>query len=266
MGRPPKDGKHLAKREGIMLPDEAPSLVRGASIWDEADEDSIVRKTVGDLKNAILINGKTPEARKFLRHGEDYIRDNLKPTPTMARLRISFWDEYARALDQGSLMVTERIYAGIMSRELFDQDFLCSPSMIGYLLSTPPHYHRAAEEILLLGLERMRDIIELPLIDSKGRVQGAVLSAVIKAVELLDKRVKGAILQKIAVHQHSTSGAQPLPVAESGSAKDELTLISEEVDRLREKLSASFVKLPNYGDHNPAATFVEKVVRDAKET
>jgi hypothetical protein len=228
------------------LPANAPEIVRGASLWDESDPDSLINKATGALRSALIEKGKTPEARKILRQGEQWIREHIKPTPQMARIRIAFWDEYARSVDTGNKMISDRIYGGIMARESFEEDYFTDATKIGYMLFCPPHYARATEEILMLALERMRDIIELPLVNSKGQVQVAVVSGILKAAEMLDKRVKGAIMQKVAVHQHHTNGGQ-VQIPSNTLATDELDMLESEIKNIRAKIEEkNLVEIPRY--------------------
>jgi hypothetical protein len=224
------------------LPMNAPEIARGASLWDNDDPDSVINKASGALREALITQGQTPEARRVQRHGEAWIRENIKPTPTMARIRIGFWDEYTRAVDSGKPMVTERIYGGILAREYFEEEFYTNPTKVGYMLFCPPNYARATEEILMLALERARDIIELPLVNSKGQVQVAVVNGVLKALEMLDKRVKGAVMQRVAVHQHHTQGGQ-VQIPSNTLATDELDILEGEIRNIREKLGDKNIAL-----------------------
>jgi hypothetical protein len=229
------------------LPENAPDLVRGSSLFDESDPDSVFNKTSDKLHEVITTLGTHVEARRVIRNGEAYAREHLKPTAQMARIRIGFWDEYARSVSTGQKMSVDRIYAGVMSKETFEDEYYTDPKKLGYVLLTPPHYHRAAEEILLLGLERMRDIIELPLINSRGQVQVAVVNGILKAVEMLDKRVKGAIMQKVAIHQHNTNGGA-LPathIPPDALATDELGILEAEILNIRKRLDKRVVELPD---------------------
>ena len=55
------------------------------------------------------------------------------------------------------------------------------------------------EEALAYGIERLREILELPMFDKKGRVDGKAAELILKTVALLDQRVKGSVVQRAEV-------------------------------------------------------------------
>lgn len=175
------------------------------------------------------------------------IRDLLKPEPRDAKLRQGFWEEYSRAIDRDSNMRIEYIPGGVCTLELF-MEMIADPEKMGYLLNAPTSYMRNAEDLLNVTMDRLRDILELPLVNSKGQVQGAVVSAVLKAAEMLDKRVRGAVLQRVAVHQHHTQGGQVVGMDDSGVlASDQLALLESEIQKVRKKLDEKYAILPAVG-------------------
>lgn len=207
------------------------------AIFHREDPESLFNKLPPAYRKYLLAVEEDEEALRCLKWGERMIRKEFKPTAEQARLRLSFWDEYARSLDTGALMRMEYIPAGAMSDEGF-VSFIQDPRNMAYLCNVPPHYHRAAEEILLMGLERLRDIFEIPFVNDRGQVNGAVISGVIKAVDMLDKRVKGAILQKVAVHQHHTSEMrQQAPGEKLVQAPSPEALAFEEIRHLEEQIA-----------------------------
>jgi len=250
-----KNSNALEPRNFALASNPSPA---GVSLFNREDPDSLINCTDGSLRKSIEAVEQSKEARRILKFGEKELRD-LKPTAQEARLRFSFWDEHARAIETGQSMKLTRVFAGIISEETFYENYLASPEKMAYLMNIPPAYKMAAQEILITGMERLRDIIELPLMDSKGRVQGAVVSAILKAVDMLDKRINGMALQKIAVHQHSTSGGD-MPTPEL--AHDQVELLEKQIAELRKKMGEKYAVLPSAS----GAVVVEKVVTDVEET
>jgi hypothetical protein len=229
---------------------------QGVSLFDRENPDSLINCTEGALRKCLEMVEQSKEARRIIRMNERELRE-LKPSAQDMRLRISFWDEHSRAVESGTTMKLSRIFAGIVAGETFEENYLPSPAKMGMLLNTPPVYKTAAQEILNTGLERLRDIIELPLLNSKGQVQAPVVNAILKAVDMLDKRIHGMALQKIAVHQHSTHGGGT-PIDVPASAQDQVALLEKQISEVRKKMNEKYAVLPS-------ANNVEIVVEKAQD-
>jgi len=238
----------------------------GVTLFDREDPESLINCCDGSLRKSIEAVEQSKEARRIIKLGEKDLRDT-KPSAQDSRLRISFWDEHGRSLEMGHSMKLSRIYAGIVSKETFEENYLCDPVKMAYLLNTPPAYYTAAQEILLTGVERLRDIIELPLINAKGQVQAAVISGILKAVDLLDKRIHGASLQRIAVHQHHTAGGGGIEQAPEGAlASDQLALLEKQIADVRKKLGEKYAIVPGELLGTKGGAVVEVEVVSDEET
>lgn len=122
--------------------------------------------------------------------------DKCTPNPSDNRLRLKFWNEYERAQESMEWMVVVHIYSGICSREYFFQKYMIEPYKMAWLLCPPANYLVITEEALQVGLEALRDILEQKLTLPNGRINVALGNLKLKIVELLDIRVKGAVVQK----------------------------------------------------------------------
>jgi hypothetical protein len=133
----------------------------------------------------------------------------IKPDTTLNRLRVSFWKEYDLALANKREIIITNVYAGICSKEYFDGQVENIESL-AWILSPTTSYVNMLEESLNFGLERLREILEMPLYERKAvkkktgggevikDVPNVKLAALmVKVVEMLDNRVKGAIVKKI---------------------------------------------------------------------
>jgi hypothetical protein len=236
----------------LAVPRNVVEAVKGATLFDRDDPDSLFNRTQGMLHEAILRVETNKDARRIYATSERAIKERIKPEPRDARLRISFWDEYSRACERDIFMKVENIFSGICVGEVFIEEYIPDPCKMAYLMNIPTQYLKAAEEILMTGLERFRDILELPLINSKGQVQGAVINGILKAVDMLDKRVKGAVMQKLAIHQHTTSGGN---VADAGGtlAHEQLAELEKQIFDVRKKINEKYAVIPE------SVVVVEKV-------
>lgn len=131
----------------------------------------------------------------------------FEPTEIDRALKVAFWDEYFIAQDNAKdRMRMEAVYGRICSRELFykiiDSDFRWA-----WILKPPAEYMYKMRSMLDLGLDRMYEILKAPIFvettNSKGhktkRIDTKLVSEIIKAVAILDNRVRGAVTQKIKI-------------------------------------------------------------------
>jgi len=146
--------------------------------------------------------------KNFLMLPETELRAKLKPNTTLCRLRISFWREFDRAQARLDTMKVQRVVSGICSLEEF-RHIVVNTNHIAWLLKPPTDYVNAMEEALVFGIERLREILEIPLIKSEYQRSGEkewellesmdidAANVILKTVALLDMRVKGALVQKV---------------------------------------------------------------------
>lgn len=160
---------------------------------------------------------------------EKALERKLLPDPTICRLRLRFWDEYARAQDRSQLLRKDEVCRGVCSSDFFNRMVETDPLMIAWMILPPSNYVSTMEELLYRGLDRMREVLDLPFLDRKtGKPDTKLISEVVKIVHLLDQRVKGAIIQKVAIqqridqktsHRHSFDAKNPDPLSQA-SAND----------------------------------------------
>lgn len=135
--------------------------------------------------------------------------------PTENRLRIAFWMEYDRAImASDAKMYMPRVHGGVCSSEYFYQVVIRKPEKVAWMLCPPASYTKAMEEALTFGIEKLRDILEFPLYNKKGEPDTKVGELILKAVEKLDIRQKGAIIQRVQtmnLHKHVSAPAAPEP-------------------------------------------------------
>ena len=122
-------------------------------------------------------------------------QENLRPSPTDNRLRISFWAEYDKAAAENRQMRMSTVYAGVCSQAFFHNQYLENPSRVAWMLCPPVEYTLYAREALAYGLEKMRDILEMD-IEVYGKVNVKLAELQAKIVKMLDDRVQGSIIQR----------------------------------------------------------------------
>lgn len=121
------------------------------------------------------------------------------------RIRISFWDEYFLAKDQGRPMMISRVWQGACSRRYWQDAILKSPKKLCFILTVPADYMMSMKALHYLGVARLSEIMKFPLTNKEGKPNLTTADRVMKAFELIDNRVKGLAVQRMQVEQKSVS-------------------------------------------------------------
>lgn len=113
------------------------------------------------------------------------------------RLRMNFWLEYDNAMMENRPVQFTRIYSGIMHREYFLK-YIEKPALMAFLLCPVADYAKVVEEAAALGMDKMREILDLDPRDAiTGKLNGKILELQVKVAGYLDMRKNGAFTQKI---------------------------------------------------------------------
>ncbi len=176
-----------------------PSQVEAPDIFNLENPRSIMNLVPGSLKKFFqehsltepeLFNKDERDLYKLLRSREE------TPSPTDNRLRLKFWFEYDRCQEAGSFFNISNVIAGVTTKDYFDRGYLSKPNKVAWLLCPPTNYLVKAEEALEFGLEQLRDLLEQPNMLTSGKVNVRVVELKLKIVQMLDSRVKGAVVQR----------------------------------------------------------------------
>jgi hypothetical protein len=160
------------------------------------------------------------------------------------QLRLSFWNEYERSVSSGSKMNLTRVYSGICTRKAF-YDIVHDPLKLAFVVHAPDNYAIAMEELLLLGVRRLREILMLPLRGKDGRPDARIAEVVLKAYEKVDMRVHGAIVQRVE-QRNLNVNYNSKDQKEAGSSSPALTeeTVDQELRLLEMKLSGAEQSAP----------------------
>ena len=169
-------------------------------IWDINNPASVINLLPPSVR-ALLTNAKE-KVPHLLDMDERVLWKELRsqdksPSVSDSRLRMKFWNEYERAAALGERMNLPNIYLGVCSPDYFQNRYILMPEKVAWMLCPPASYVVKMEEALAYGVEQLRDILELPLVDAKGRPDMKLAELKAKIVAMLDIRVKGAIVQKV---------------------------------------------------------------------
>jgi hypothetical protein len=162
-------------------------------------------------------------------------------TLTDSRLRTAFWIEYGRSQEVMKNMRMDNVYGGICTAPYFYQTVLLDKVRLAYILQPPTNYNIAMEEALHLGVDRLREILDLPIIDENGKPNPKVADVILKTVQMLDMRVKGAIIQRIEQKNLNVS----VDAKKMNNQIDEAQSV-DEIDRKLRELEEKANKVKGY--------------------
>jgi hypothetical protein len=215
-------------------------MIGELSIFDETEPRSMIN-IVPDLVSAAMKRLNATKRHLFI-IDERALKKRLKPDAITSRLRLSFWDEYTRAQDMQKTMLVSNIVKGACSLDYFYKRILTDDRRLAWIVSPPKDYALAMRELLDLGIDEWRDILAMPNQDRKGRVDHRLIAQKIKIVQMLDLRVKGAIVQKLQVQNKNLNmnvnataeGLGPILIPENLSI-EELIDLEARLDRIKSK-------------------------------
>lgn len=119
------------------------------------------------------------------------------PTPTDNRLRLKFWTEFDRVQgNENPKMTMAHVFSGVCHKDYFYSHYIKNYSKLAWMLCQPTGYMIKAEEALEFGLEQLRDILGHDHSPDGMRIDTKLAAIKVKIVEMLDARVRGAVVQK----------------------------------------------------------------------
>lgn len=171
------------------------------SLFDVTNPYSLINMV--PTKLAPLLHQLKTKMPKMHNMTEAAIRKAAEVTDRDDRVRIAFWDEYDRATTTRQKMSLGRILTGNIPLETWMSVYERQPMKLLFIITPIKSYATAMKAILDRGVNRLQEIINLPFHDKDGKLDTRVISQVLKAIQLVDMRVKGAIIQKVQIQQQT---------------------------------------------------------------
>lgn len=194
-------GKALLKELGGDPTREVPLTPAQVKRWAKDRPESVLNlmpdKELADLAASL--------PNDFFRLTEDDLKARCpegRPSRMDRRVRLQFWNEYELAAKELREMNMQAVVegTGALTWEAYRTE-MATPgggaALLAWFMTPPAEYALRMREATELGVERLMDILELPLKDEKGRVQVGVAALILAAYKLVSERVHGAIAQKI---------------------------------------------------------------------
>jgi len=216
--------KTESQSQALEIPDHEVDFA--LNLFDESNPRSLISIVPPSVKEAML---RVPRHYVNMLEGQLYVQAGKAPVHSV--LRMNFWQEYDNAQAELRKMMLKNIVRRFCGFDTF-LVYLKQPYFVAYMLKPPLDYVALTTEALNFGLGRLREILELPLLDAKGRPNAKVIESVIRATAFLDLRVRGGITQRHEVKQLNFNLNSDVSKVEG----DMQALTVEEIDRKIKKL------------------------------
>ena len=169
-------------------------------IWDEDHQFSVVNLVPPSLKERMLARRK--ENPEFFEMDEHDLLKELRrrchtPSATDHRLRMKFWMEYDRAMSTYTKMSIPRLCEGVCTVPIFLEYVFKRPHRVSWIMLPPVNYADRMVEALNYGLDQMREILDLPMVDGNGKVDHKLAAMKIAVFKMLDDRSNGVAVQRL---------------------------------------------------------------------
>jgi len=194
----------------------------GVTIFDKTDPRSVYNLVPGAMQDAM--DEIDP---KFYDYRFASIEKHLRPDVRDYQLRVAFWREYNHTQDNWKRSISlHAVMKGICSAHYMWNDVLRNPLKLAFILFPVTDMQASMEEMMDLGLREMRKILKMPN-SGKGGANLPVIREKIKIVALLQNRIKGSVIQRVAVDQRTN-----VKISSSSEAPKSLAEINREIKKI----------------------------------
>jgi len=208
----------------------------GFGALDSSDPNSIISRIPANAKTLREAIVKASEAKGY----EDIVLEkdwkeqykHSKDYKVMRYLRISFWQEYQKALALDKELTPQRIHAGVCSNNVFNR-LMRSEDNCVYLFTQPQQLRVIQEDLINIGYEQIYQVLEMDNMDKDGNPNVKLIKEKREFLELLQARKDGSVIQRSQIHQKNETTHKTENTDES-SIDD----LKKELMRLKEELSS----------------------------
>lgn len=186
---------------------------------------------------------------KYFKMSENELRDELAAhqadnlfryeafSRCCVQIRISFWDEYELAAQEGRKMSIRNIYSNLdFLYERFDKH----PAFLPWIVTPLAGYLLERKEIEYMSHERLFEILSKSAVDKvTGKVDSRHAANIIRIYELIQNRIYGAPTQRINSEQRNVN------VNLSGKVSDTVITDTAELDKRIREIQAKREALQN---------------------
>jgi hypothetical protein len=155
------------------------------------------------------------------------------PSRVDLRVKLRFWEEYEQAAAKLQPMDLAQAIEGTggLSWSVFRGALLEDPFLLAWFMLPPPGYRMQLQEAESLGLSRLMEILELPIVDPRTKkVRADIGKLIIEAWKLVDLRRHGAVTQRV-VSLSASAGSVP-----DGATQMDMQKVEERLNELRSQV------------------------------
>lgn len=178
-----------------------PMQVTAASLGDRSNPDSVL--SICPLEMVDVITAALAKFDNWYTHPERIIRQRANVDDRDERLRLTFWDEYTSATAARRRMALSNVTTCLAHAGVYHNFYAKRLDKIAWMIYPPRNYSQSLKNILDKGLGKLQEIMELPILKPNGQPDVSVITQVIKVFQLVDARVKGAVVQRLHIEQKS---------------------------------------------------------------
>lgn len=149
-----------------------------------------------------LLNGHLSSNPEIFKMGEEQltacmVKREIRMGSGDYRLRTALWKAVARLNVHNPNIKISTLVEKSTDRMIFYRLIEC-PYRSAWLFIPPANYEEAMEELLARGIEELRDVIVTPHRDpTTGLINTKLVDLKIKAIAMVDQRLKGAYTQRV---------------------------------------------------------------------
>ena len=117
------------------------------------------------------------------------LRKKIKPSETHDRLRLSFWDEFNKVAGHNKKMSLDCIIRGACSYSVWVAQYERDCRKILWIVTPPKSYALAMRQILDHGIEKMLQVVQLPIRDEvTGVIDYLAIQQILSVVEIVHQQ------------------------------------------------------------------------------
>ena len=146
---------------------------------------------------------KIPE--DIINLSSDELLTSFKPTKVDYALRSAFWNEFRLASLNSEKIILKRVYVGICTYQHFYHNVLNNPYKLAWLIQPYADYEKEIEPLIMKSVERLNDILNLPIIDDKNKVDSKAAKVLLDAIKLVDSKMQTSQVEKPESKKPSSS-------------------------------------------------------------
>jgi len=130
----------------------------------------------------------------------------------------------------------------VCTHQYFYNNYLFDPGRVAWLLTPPPAYTVALEEILNTTSDKLREIVDAPLMDPKtGKIDVKLGELILKIHQTVENRLKGATIQRTEIRSEvrQQSVNYNVNADDAKAAKDVAKVVeSESMEEVERRIAA----------------------------